>query len=74
MMRRDARSADELSQLRSEIRQCPDHAESQSDKFQNILAELRIQMERPDLRMPVFHQRLLIYKLEKLNYPPGSRL
>ena len=31
-----------------------------------------INMKRPELRMPVLYQRLLVYKLEKLNCPPES--
>ena len=27
-------------------------------------------MKRPELRLPVLHQQLFVYTLEKLNYPP----
>ena len=79
MMRRDTRNPEVVYQLRNERQDHHGHDEGQSDEFQQTPAELRqhvgdqIQksfMKRPEMRMSVFHQNFLVYKLEKFNWPP----
>ena len=43
-----------------------------NDQMQEAHSE-GIYLKRPELRMPVLHQKLFVYMLEKLNYPPEFR-
>ena len=82
MMRRDTRNPEVVYKLRNERQDHHGHDEGQSDEFQQTPAELRqhvgdqiqkIFMKRPEMRMPVLHQKFLVYKLEKFNWPPETR-